>query len=243
MKSTSTRSGNRTPDSQLLTLFRAIAAGDDTHVTRLLAANPSLASEPVRTGASRTAAAPFFLEQIKHHIYAGDTALHVAAAAYRANIARDLVARGARVRARNRRGAEPLHYACDGSPGSRRWNPDAQTATIECLLAAGADPNAADRSGVTPLHRAVRTRSAAAVRSLLDAGAPVRQRNGRGSTPLHLAVQTTGRSSSGSAEARQQQAEIVQLLIAHGARATDRSSQGKTVSASAASWLGELLHG
>jgi len=32
----------------------------------------------------------------------------------------------------------------------------------------GADPHAVDRSGVAPLHRAVRTRSLAAVRALLD---------------------------------------------------------------------------
>jgi hypothetical protein len=225
-------------------LFRAIAAGDVARISRLLAAFPRLVSEPIRTGASRTAAAPFYLERIEHYIYAGDTALHLAAAAHRADIARALVTRGAPVRAKNRRGAEPLHYACDGSPGSKRWNPDAQAATIECLLAAGANPNVTDRSGVTPLHRAVRTRCAAAVRLLLDAGANARQRNGRGSTPLHLAVQTTGRSGSGSAEARQQQAEIVRLLMAHGARATDRGSRGKTVAASASgAWLGELLHG
>ena len=237
----SMRSSDRTPDSQVLILFRAIAAGDVARISRLLAAYPGLASAPVRTGASRTASTPFYLERIEHYIYAGDTALHLAAAAYRANVARDLVARGAQVHAKNRRGAEPLHYACDGSPGSKLWNPDAQRATIECLLAAGANPNATDRSGVTPLHRAVRTRCAAAVRLLLDAGAHVRQRNGRGSTPLHLAVQTTGRGSSGSSDAREQQAEIVRLLIAHGARATDRSSRGKTVTASASgAWLGEL---
>jgi hypothetical protein len=225
-------------------LFRAIAAGDVARISRLLATSPGLASQPIRTGASRTAAAPFYLERIEHYLYAGDTALHVAAAAHQARIAHDLVARGAPVHARNRHGTEPLHYACDGSPGSRRWNPNAQTATIECLLTAGANPNVTDRSGVTPLHRAVRTRCAAAVRLLLDAGAHVRQRNGRGSTPLHLAVQTTGRSGSGSAEARQQQAEIVRLLMAHGARATDRGSHGKTVAASASgAWLGELLQG
>ena len=44
------------------------------------------------------------------------------AAGYRRGMARKLMAMGADVRARNRRGAEPLHYAADGSPGSRTWN-------------------------------------------------------------------------------------------------------------------------
>ena len=237
------RSSDRTPGEQLQGLLRAIADGDAARVERLITASPRLASEAARTGASRAEAAPFFLERIGHYIYAGDTALHFAAAAYQARIARDLLARGASINAKNRRGAEPLHYACDGSPGSKRWNPTAQTATIECLLKAGANPNATDHSGVPPLHRAVRTRCAAAVRTLLDHGANVRQINARGSTPLHLAVQTTGRGGSGSAEAREQQAEIVRLLIAHGARATDRGARGKSVAASVSSaWLGELLN-
>lgn len=240
----STRSSDPDSGSQLPRLFRAIADGDTARISRLLDASPSLASEPIRAGASRATAAPFYLERIGHYIYAGDTALHMAAAACRADIARDLVARGALVGARNRRGAEPLHYACDGNPESSRWNPDAQAATIVFLLKAGADPNAPDRSGVTPLHRAVRTRCAAAVRVLLEGGAHARQRNGRGSTPLHLAVQTTGRGGSGSAAARQQQTEIVRLLMAHGARVTDRGAHGKTVAASASgAWLGEVLHG
>src|SRR5262245_15050125 len=237
------RSSDRASDGQLDALFRAIADGDGARVERLVTASPPLAAEPIRTGASRAKAAPFYVERIGHYIYAGDTALHLAAAAYQSSIARDLLARGASVAAKNRRGAEPLHYACDGSPASKRWNPAAQTATIECLLKAGANPNATDRSGVTPLHRAVRTRCGAAVRLLLEHGASARQFNARGSTPLHLAVQTTGRGGSGSAEAREQQTEIVRLLIAHGARATDRGARGKTVAASVSSaWLAELLH-
>lgn len=55
-------------------------------------------------------------------------------------------------------------------PGLPAWNPDAQVATIGCLIAAGADPNAMDKSGVAPLHRAVRARCAAAVEALLDGG-------------------------------------------------------------------------
>ncbi len=205
-----------TLEASLTALFRAIADGDVAHVSDLLDAFPHLAVELAATGATRAAAAPFYLEQIEHYFYAGDSALHVAAAAYQTGIVRDLITRGAQVSARNRMGGEPLHYACDGSPGSPRWNPTAQVATIECLLAAGANPNAANRHGVTPLHRAVRTRAAAAARVLLDRGADLRQPNGHGSTPLQLALQTTGRGGSGSADAREQQAEIVRLLIAHG---------------------------
>jgi ankyrin repeat protein len=100
---------------------------------------------------------------------------------------------------------------------------------IPYLIAAGADPNAVDKPGVAPLHRAVRTRSPAAVRALLAGGADPRQRNGSGSTPLHLAVQTTGASGSGSDRARQSQAEIIVLLLKAGARPTDRDERGRSV--------------
>ena len=92
------------------------------------------------------------------------------------------------------------------------WDPAAQAAIIACLIAAGADPNAVDRSDVTPLHRAVRTRSAAAVGALLAGGADVLRRNGNGSTPMMLATRQTGRGGSGSAEAKAEQAEIIRLL-------------------------------
>jgi ankyrin repeat protein len=52
---------------------------------------------------------------------------------------------------------------------------------------AGADPNALDHSGVTPLHRAVRTRCAAAVQDLLEGGADMLAKNKSGATPLRLA--------------------------------------------------------
>ena len=145
-------------DAALMTLVRTIVTADDTVAFRLLAANTVLANASFEVGATRQTAETFYLEEIGHYIYAGDTALHLAAAAYRQEIVPKLIATGANVRARNRRGAEPLHYAVDGMPGSRRWNPPAQAATVARLLAAGADPNATDKSGVTPLHRAVRTR-------------------------------------------------------------------------------------
>jgi hypothetical protein len=60
-----------------------------------------------------------------------------------------------------------------------------------------------------PLHRAVRTRCAAAVKALLDSGADARAVNRKGSTPMLLATQSTGRGGTGSVAAKAQQAEIL----------------------------------
>jgi hypothetical protein len=204
-------------DSALLSLVQAIVRGDTDGASRLLAASPALAALSFEEGASRLGPRAYYLEEIGHYLYAGETALHAAAAAYRKESAQKLIALGADVRARNRRGAEPLHAAAVGMPGSGTWNPRAQAATVTCLIAAGADPNAVDKSGVTPLHRAVRTRCAAAVKALLENGADPRRKNGNGSTPLLLATRNTGRGGSGSAEAKAQQSEIMRLLEQHGA--------------------------
>ncbi len=205
-------------DSGLMALVRAIVASDSGTALRLLAASPVLATARAEDGATRQAATEYYLDEIGHYLYAGDTALHIAAAAYRLEIVWKLIVMGADVRARNRRGAEPLHYAADGGPGSRSWNPAAQAGTVTCLIEAGADPNAVDQSGVTPLHRAVRTRCAAAVRALLDGGADARRRNKSGSTPMRLATLNTGRGGSGSPDSKAQQEEIRRLLERHGAR-------------------------
>jgi hypothetical protein len=201
-----------TTQSTLISLVRAIVTNDSAAACRLLAAAPTLANAHFAQGATRQAANAYYLREIDHYVYAGDTALHIAAAAYQRKITRKLVTMGADVRARNRRGAEPLHYAVDGVPGSGRWNPRAQAATIAYLVEMGADPNATDRSGVTPLHRAVRTRCAAAVRALLDGGADPQRNNKNGSTPMQLATQNTGRGGSGSPDSKAQQAEILRLL-------------------------------
>jgi ankyrin repeat protein len=131
---------------------------------------------------------------------------------------RMLLARGADVRAANRRGAQPLHYAADGRPGSRTWNAGAQAETVACLIESGADPNAVDRSGVTPLHRAVRTRCGPAVRALLEAGADARRLNKSGSSPMQLALSPTGRGGAVEPPAKAQQREIIDLLQRHGGR-------------------------
>jgi ankyrin repeat protein len=66
---------------------------------------------------------------------------------------------------------------------------------------------------------------------LLAGGADPRATNRNGSTPLHLAVQTTGRGGSGSDVAKEHQPRIIELLLAHGARASDRDAAGRTVTA------------
>jgi ankyrin repeat protein len=204
-------------DTDLWQLLRAIATGDTSKASQVLAAFPRLALEPSPIGATRDSSKPYYFKEIEHYVYAGDTALHIAAAGYRTDIAKELVSHGADVSARNRRGAQPIHYASIGQPGSETWAPRAQAAIVAYLLRAGADPNAADKSGVTPLHRAVRTRCAAAVRVLLANGADPRRKNGSGSTPLHLAVHNTGRGGSGTAAASEQQREIIRLLVEQGA--------------------------
>jgi hypothetical protein len=224
--------------SDPLRFIRLVIEGEIDDVRARLKASPALAAMSTTVGADRQNSASFFFESIRHYLYAGDTALHMAAAAFRLPVAKLLVKYGADHRARNRRGAQPLHYAADAN----RWVPTAQSRVIAYLLSIGADPNALDQSGVAPLHRAVRTRSEPAVRALLDGGANPREANGSGSKPLHLAVQTTGRGGSGSDEARQQQAAIIRLLLERGARPTDRDARGKTVyEAASGEWIRSLL--
>jgi ankyrin repeat protein len=224
--------------SLLFDFIRAVVDGEIDRVSRSLTASPSLATAASEAGATRQGASTFFFADIAHYLYAGDTALHMAAAAFRRPMAELLLAHGADCAARNRRGAQPLHYAADAN----RWDPAAQADVIACLIAGGADPNAVDAAGVAPLHRAVRTRSLAAVRALLEGGALPRQPNKSGSTPLHLAVQTTGRGGSGSPRAREQQADIIRLLLERGAKATDRDRRGTDVRQAATSeWIRAML--
>ena len=225
-----------TPD--FLDFVRLVIVDDVRQVSRRLRQLPALATQSLPVGATKAQASDFFFAEISHYIYGGDTALHMAAAAFSCPMAEALISQGADCRAKKRRGAEPLHYASDG----RGSDSQAQANVIKYLVSVGADLNAVDKSGVAPLHRAVRTRSHQAVRALLDAGANVCQPNHSGSTPVHLAVQTTGASGSGSEQARQQQEIIIRLLLERGAKLSDKDSKGKTVKqAATGKWIHELL--
>ena len=81
---------------------------------------------------------------------------------------------------------------------------------------------------MTPLHRAVRARSPAAVAALLSAGADPRAVTGKaGSTPLHLAVAPTG--AGGTAGSGELQLEIIRMLLAAGATLADADRNGVAV--------------
>jgi len=110
------RRSNSSDDHALLALFGAIAARDQREVARRLDASPDLAVRPIQVGASRQDSDPYFLDAIRHHVYRGDTALHVAAAAHHREVASSLVAKGADVAAGAALSAWLLRF---GSPLTR----------------------------------------------------------------------------------------------------------------------------
>ena len=74
---------SETSDTELMTLVRVIAAGNSALALQVLQAQPELArARLLRTGATRQTATQFFLDEIGHYVCEGDTALHMAAAAY-----------------------------------------------------------------------------------------------------------------------------------------------------------------
>jgi len=86
-------------------LFAAILNDDRAKVKELLDNDPVLTKRAVAEEGR-------YESSIAHYVYAGDTVLHVAAAGYRVEIARMLLAAGADfASARNRRCSQPLHYA------------------------------------------------------------------------------------------------------------------------------------
>ena len=142
-----------------MALARAIVRGDRMYVSALLSRAPDIVLARFAVGASRQASEDYFLAEIEHYLYRGDSALHVAAAAFEADIVRELIDGGAPVCALNRRGAQPLHYAVDGTPGSARWKPAAQRETVLCLIELALSQTPPTRMG--PCHCTARSAIAA----------------------------------------------------------------------------------
>lgn len=103
---------------------------------------------------------------------------------------------------KDNRGMTPLARACFGGPPS--FNEQLEVALF--LIDQGANVNAKENSGYTPLHRVIysRGKNLALIRRLLEAGADVNASGSNGRTPLNSAAQSDN-------------LDVARVLIAHGA--------------------------
>lgn len=143
----------------------------------------------------------------------GLSMLHHTVGQGRADIAQLLICAGADVNARHKTmGHTPLRDAAAFG----------MLPLMNVLLAAGADPNAPDQYGFTPLHMAAELRQKEAVRRLILAGANVHAESseamGRRESILGAAMKHT----------ESDPADIVQLLIAAGADVNRPDAIGMT---------------
>jgi ankyrin repeat protein len=115
--------------------------------------------------------------------HVGCTALMSASASYRADVVLFLLRSGADVAVRTTDGQTALHTAVGSSPSM----PDKQKECVRMLLEHGAEIDAQDKNGISPLMNAAWFGCTLAVSELLRHGASVSLRNNQGRTAEDLA--------------------------------------------------------
>jgi ankyrin repeat protein len=134
--------------------------------------------------------------------YEGKTPLHWASIKGHVQVFNELVEHGADIEVKNLRGRTPLHLACSyghlpvaielcGHGVNIDANNDSHGATTGILgkrKSRGANIEAKDRDGDTPLHLACMSAYFPIVKALLAVGADCRATNNNGRLPLHIVM-------------------------------------------------------
>jgi len=164
-------------------ILMAVYRGERDVLARLLAARPTLTFfEAAAVGDAARLREVLRTDPLAVKAHSGDgwTALHLAGFFGRADAVDALLAAGADVRARstNSHANTPLHAAAANGGDVR---------IITALLAHGADANALEPAGYTPLHLVAERGDLALVELLLAHGADAGARTREGRTPLQTA--------------------------------------------------------
>lgn len=138
----------------------------------------------------------------------GYTLLHYAVTNAKLNLVQLLIEHGADVNLKNSRYLGPLDYAF--------FSRTKDTYDVyKLLLEKGADCKAADDSGITPLHRALRSQPLKTIKLLVDHGADMTALHLNGMTSLHQVSQNS-------------HVDVVQFVLDHGFDIDCMSEDGVT---------------